>query len=164
MNRWDRLINRIGEVLLIFCGILTTLMALTIVYGIISRLMHQRDLYSFECTGILLLVSSSLAFGPIALRRRHITVSTVFSQIPARGQYVLTIAHDVLALCFSALLLWEIFGMASFVLRTGERSGSMAETPLFPLYFAIAVGIGLLCLALVANVVRHSTGGSKNGA
>ena len=62
---------------------------------------------------------------------------------------------DILALAFSALLLWQLIKLEVSSWRFGERAPTYLETPLWIPRLAMAIGVAVLLVSLVRTFLRH---------
>lgn len=88
-----------------------------------------------------------------ALRGMHISVDLVVSFLPKRIQAVFDSFGYLIGLGISILLAWR-----GFLEGIGNRDlNSLSATlgfPMYPFYWVVALGYGVLCLAILVLLVR----------
>jgi TRAP-type C4-dicarboxylate transport system permease small subunit len=102
------------------------------------------------CVGFL-----SLAW--CAIRGMHISVDLVVSFLPRRIQAGFDSFSYVIGLGIFMLLAWRSFleGIAN---REMHNLSATLGFPIFPFYWATALGYGVLCLAILILIVRSLSG------
>jgi TRAP-type C4-dicarboxylate transport system permease small subunit len=112
--------------------------------------------FSFEVSdeiGAYMLVaisflSLSVSHGNGAFHR----VEFVQSRLSARGRLVSSIAFELVALAFCAILVWQYVGLVRSSWRFGQRAPTFLETPLWVPRLLLVVGMAALCLALLRSL------------
>lgn len=86
-----------------------------------------------------------LALGLALERGRHVGINTLRDRLPAGLRLPLFRLIDLTGLVFSLYLAWLSYGLAEFVLNTGQRSPTL-DIPMGYVYVAPIIGFGLLGL------------------
>ena len=99
-------------------------------------------------------------------------VEFVQSRLSTRARLVSSIAFELLALAFCAILAWQFAGLVRSSWRFGQRAPTLLETPLWMPRLVLVVGMAALCLSLLRTLaadIRHlrslgGAGGRRNGS
>lgn len=150
------LLDRITRISWLFSGAVIVLMAFVTGYGVVMRyIFKDPDPYAYEISYICMLVCIVFSLAHIQKLGRHLRIDMLdrFFSEAVRG-IILNIVSPVLGLVLCIPLVWKTWELAWFALQSG---GTTATTgiPTFPMMVAIPVGVGLLCLVLIAQIVRH---------
>ncbi|MFV0490261.1 MAG: TRAP transporter small permease [Pseudorhodobacter sp.] len=86
-----------------------------------------------------------LALGLALERGRHVGITTLRDRLPAALCRPLLKLIDLTGLAFSLYLAWLSFGLAEFVLNTGQRSPTL-NIPMGYVYIGPIIGFALLGL------------------
>ena len=92
-----------------------------------------------------------------AMRGMHVKIDlVVVSLLPKRAQRIIESFGYIIGLLICALLSWQAF-REGIVMREMNALSSTVEIPLFPFYWATALGYALLCLAILVLLGRSLT-------
>ncbi|THD76287.1 TRAP transporter small permease [Thalassobius vesicularis] len=86
-----------------------------------------------------------LGLGLALERGRHVGIDSLRERLPERFRSVLLKAIDAIGFGFSMYLAWLGYGLAQFVLKTGQRSPTL-DIPMGYVYLAPIIGFALLGL------------------
>lgn len=100
---------------------------------------------------MVLIVFGALAYAQI--RRSHIRVELIYTNMGPRVRAVMDVFADICALVFFSLLLWQAYHEAVYSLQIGEATVGLIRFPLFPARIILAVGTGLLILQLILDLI-----------
>ena len=162
-------LDRITSSCLIIAGAMIALMALITTYSVVRRyIFHSPDSTAILFSSIMMLGCVIFAIAHIARLKKNITVDYISKYIPriVRG-LLLEVGGPLLGLIFGVILTLRNWDIALFALQTGQKTDSLPVIPTFPLQMAIPFCTALLCLVLIADVVRYfaslkgKTGGLK---
>jgi TRAP-type C4-dicarboxylate transport system permease small subunit len=81
-------------------------------------------------------------------------VDFVQARLSARGRLVSSIAFELVALAFCAILVWQYVALVRSSWRFGQRAPTFLETPLWMPRLLLVVGMAALCLALLRSLAR----------
>jgi len=132
-------------------------MALYITYTALRRyLLRSPDFYASEITNILMLVTAIFCLAYTQRLGRHLRIDLMdrYLQKGVRG-IVRDIVATAMGLFFSVILLWQTWTQAWWSLQSWEVTTGILAIPAFPMRIAISVGVGLLCLVLIAQILRN---------
>ena len=153
---FDSLLERVTRLFWILAGVLITLMAFVTGYGVVIRYVFKNpDPYAYEITYILMLtcVIFSMAHTQRLGRNLRIDIMDRYFSETVRG-VLLNIISPVVGLVFCILLTWKTWDKAWFALQSGQTTGTTG-LPAFPIMVTIPIGIGLLCLVLIAQILHY---------
>ena len=86
-----------------------------------------------------------LGLGLALERGRHVGIRNLRDKLPDGVRRVLLKVTDIAGLVFALYIAWLGFGLAQFVLGTGQRSPTLG-VPMGVIYLAPVVGFALLAL------------------
>ncbi|HEX7475052.1 MAG TPA: TRAP transporter small permease [Dehalococcoidales bacterium] len=150
----DRVIERVADWGLISSGVLILIMGFLSTYAVGRRyVLHSPEPYSYELSTILLLSCVVLAVSGLQRHYRHLRVDFIANYLPPIIQLILIdIVGPLLALAYVSIIVWQSWGNAAYSFSIGETSQSVWQEPLFPTKFVVPLGMGWLCLVLVAQL------------
>jgi TRAP-type C4-dicarboxylate transport system permease small subunit len=93
------------------------------------------------------------------------------ARLSRRARLVSSIAFELLALIFCAILAWQYAGLVRSSWRFGQHAPTLLETPLWMPRLLLVVGMAALCLSLVRSLAADirrlrspgSAGRGRNG-
>lgn len=153
----DSLFERITRVLWLFSGAAIVLMAFVVGYGAFTRYaLRNPDPYSYGITCILMLACVMFSIPYTQRLGRHLRIDLLdhFFSVKVRG-ILLNIAAPFVGLIFCSVLAWKSWDAAMFALKISQITTSALTVPTFPLRIMITICIGILCLLLLMQILRH---------
>ena len=152
-----RLLDRITNGCLVAAGTMVFLMAVITTYGVIRRyVFHSPDNNAYLFTSILMLGCAIFAIAHIQRLGKNITVDYLSQRLPQRVRgFIVNVIGPLLGLVFCVPLVWKSWENAWFAMETGQRTLTMLRIPTFPMQMAVPVCAGLLCLVLIAQMLRY---------
>ena len=152
-----RLLDRITNGFLVAAGVTVLLMAVFTTYGVIRRyVFHSPDNNAYLFTSILMLGCAIFAIAHIQRLGKNITVDYLSQRLPQRVRgFIVNVGAPILGLVFCVPLVWKSWENAWFAMETGQRTQTLLRIPTFPMHMAIPVCAGLLCLVLIAQMLRY---------
>ena len=93
--------------------------------------------------------------------RRFVDIWKIPEQILVKRDYneirkfFIEVVGPLLGLVLCVPLLWKNWENAMFALKTGQRTITINPIPTFPMHIAIPIFTGLLCLVLIAQILRY---------
>ena len=150
------LLDRITRLSWLFTGALIVLMAFVTVYGVVMRYIFKNpDPYAYEISYICMLACVVFSIAHTQRLGRHLRIDIFDRYFPEaiRG-VILNIVGPIVGLIFCIPLVWKTWEQAWFALQSGQTTGTTG-IPTFPMMAAIPVGVGLLCLVLIAQILRY---------
>jgi TRAP-type C4-dicarboxylate transport system permease small subunit len=157
MQTLDRIIERISYVGVYISGVLAVIMACLATYGVIRRYaFNNPEKYSYEISIMFLVIGVVFALPYIQRVGRHLRVDFIVNRLPAGVQDIMSdIVFPLLALFYVVPLTWKSWENSWYALQVGERSYSAWAPLLGPIKVMVPIGVGLLCLVLLAQLFRR---------
>jgi TRAP-type transport system small permease protein len=142
-----RVINGAGTVVL-------GLMVLLTVVDVLLRLSLDRPLRgAFEIVEFLMVIVVFSAIAYTGLLKGHIVIQIFSSRLPERVRAILDIIADLISIGFCCLLIWQGFAQAQITRLRNDISGVLS-IPVFPFYYVVVLGMGLMGLVLLAHLLE----------
>ena len=148
------LIDMIVRAVAMFCGgvVLASFM-IVIVVDVTGRYVFNAPLYgSLDLTVVLLVLAVSCAIGYGGRTGAHVTADMVTTVIGPRFELISAICIKAMAAAITALWSWRLFVTGSTAGRL-EESTQLLNIPFQPIYYALAVGIGLYSAVLITELL-----------
>lgn len=152
----NRIIGTVSDSALVISGALILVMSLLSTYGVARRyVLHSPEPYSYELSTMLLLACVVFSVAGLQRHRRHLRVDFITNFLPLKVQELLVnVVTPVVALFYVVIITWQSWNNALYSMSIGETSQSSWEEPLFPIKFMVPIGMALLCLVLLAQLIR----------
>jgi TRAP-type C4-dicarboxylate transport system permease small subunit len=116
---------------------------------------HNPEPYSYEIGMSFLLACVVLAIAGLQRSGQHLKVDFITIHLSKGAQDNLRdILVPILALFYIGILTWQSWNVAWYSFQIHETSQSVWQEPLFPIKFIVPIGSGLLCLILLAQLIR----------
>jgi TRAP-type C4-dicarboxylate transport system permease small subunit len=100
---------------------------------------------------MVLIVFGALTYAQI--RRSHIRVELLYTQMPPRVRSAMDFIAHAFALLFFALMCWQAYNEAIFSMDIDESTDGLIRFPLWPARIVLAAGCGLVCLQLLLDMI-----------
>ncbi len=100
---------------------------------------------------MVLIVFGALTYAQI--RRSHIRVELLYTQMPARVRSCMDFIAHAFAFLFFALMVWQAYHEAIFSMDIDESTDGLIRFPLWPARIVLAAGAGLVCLQLLLDMI-----------
>ncbi len=118
-------------------------------YSVIMRYIFRRPPYwSTELTELMLIMLTFLAIAEVERLDKHIKFSLLIDWLSEDKRRIANIINIIIAMAFTALLLWEGGKATWLVYSKGMRVPSLLRTPLYLIYIFLPIGAGALALQL----------------
>ena len=164
MNKVERviqllgsLLDRISRLFWLLAGALIVLMAFVVGYGVFTRyVLRNPDPYTYEITCILMLACVAFTLAHTQRLGRHLRIDLLDRYFPelVRG-ILLNIVGPIVGLVFCGVLTWKTWGDAWLALQNWQVTRGTLIIPTFPIKMTVPIGAGLLCLILIAQILRY---------
>jgi TRAP-type mannitol/chloroaromatic compound transport system permease small subunit len=156
MQTLDRIIGRVSYIGVYISGLMAVIMCFLAFYGVLRRYaLNRPEPYSYELSTIFLLVGIVLAIPYIQRVGRHLRVDILANRFSETVQAILLdLLAPILALFYLVPMTWKSWENAWYSLQVGEKSFSAWAPPYFPIKVWIPIGVGMLCLVLLAQLIR----------
>lgn len=143
----SKVINAIGM------GVLVVMMLLTVTDVILRYAFSQPIRGSLELTEYFMVIVVYLAVGWCAVKKGHVKVDFLVSRFPPRTQAIIDSATYLLSFGVCSFIAWRGFVEFKAVWLV-HRVSDVLSIPAYPFHLVLAIGCGVLCLVLVANLVQ----------
>jgi len=156
---FDRGIERASNYGLLVSGILILLMSWLSTYGVARRyLFNSPEPYSYEISTSMLLACVVLSIACLQRQGQHLRADFLFNRFSQGTQTIITdIVGPLVALFYIGIIAWQSWNATLYSFLIHETSQSSWEEPLFPTKLVVPIGMGLLCLVLLAQLSRGVT-------
>jgi TRAP-type C4-dicarboxylate transport system permease small subunit len=153
----DRLLDHTTRLTWLLAGALIVLMAFVVGYGVFTRyVLRNPDPYTYEITCILMLACVVLSLAHTQRLGRHLRIDLLDRYFPEAVRGILiNIVGPIVGLVFCGVLTWETWEDAWLALQNWQVTKGTLIIPTFPLKMTVTFGAGLLCLVLIAQIVRY---------
>jgi TRAP-type C4-dicarboxylate transport system permease small subunit len=155
----DGWLGHITSICLVIAGAAIALMALITTYSVVRRyIFHSPDSSAILISCIMMVACVIFAIAHIERLKKNITVDYISQYIPRKiREPLLRVSGPLLGLILGITLTLRTWDNALFALQIGQKTDTLPAIPTFPLQIAIPCCTGLLCLVLIADLVRYLT-------
>jgi TRAP-type C4-dicarboxylate transport system permease small subunit len=135
--------------------------ALLFMLGVIGLDIITRFFFNFsfevadELGGYMLVAMTFISLSACQANGSFHHVELVQASLSPRRRAISNALFDLLALAFSALLLWQLIRLELSSWRFGERAPTYLETPLWIPRLVMAIGIAALCWSIGRTFMAH---------
>ena len=156
MKKLDGWLNDISQFLILVSGLMIMTMSFAQTYGVIKRYaFHAPDPFAYELSTMFLLFCGVLAVAGVERLDRNVRNDIISSRFPPTAKVIIiNIIFPILALIFCSVLSWKSLDNAIYALQIGQVTQSTWALPLAPIKLTIPFGYILLCLVLVAKIIK----------
>jgi C4-dicarboxylate transporter DctQ subunit len=113
---------------------------------------------SYHLNEFFLVAIIALPLARCQLIRSHIRVDILIHRIHGRALHIIEFVTLVLAFILFALAVYTTGENAVIAFVKGDFERGIINYPLWPAKSFIPIGIGVFCLALLADIFRHAKG------
>jgi TRAP-type C4-dicarboxylate transport system permease small subunit len=124
---------------------------------VILRIFRHPILGTYEIVGFLGAAVAAFAMAHTTLQRGHVAVELVVMRLPAKTQSVIYAITNLASIFFFALIAYESVRFGNDLRTTGEVSLTL-QIPFFPVLYGIAFSSIVVCLVLLVDLLRVTTG------
>jgi len=129
---------------------LMVILALVILSGIVARVIGYPLEGTFETSELVLCVSVFLPMAYTWMAKRHVRVDFFLIRFPAKIKTTMEIPISLLGTFLFSLLTWRNLVAGFFKFKMGDITETIS-IPIFPIYFAITLGCGLLTIQMLIS-------------
>jgi TRAP-type mannitol/chloroaromatic compound transport system permease small subunit len=106
----------------------------------------------------MLLACVVLSIAYLQRQGQHLRADFLFNRFSQGSQAIITdIVGPLVALFYIGIIAWQSWDATLYSFLIHETSQSSWEEPLFPTKLVVPIGMGLLCLVLLAQLSRGVT-------
>jgi TRAP-type mannitol/chloroaromatic compound transport system permease small subunit len=155
----DRAIEWAANYGLLVSGLLILAMSWLSTYGVARRyLLNNPEPYSYEISTSMLLACVVLSIAYLQRQGQHLRADFLFNRFSQGSQaIIIDIVGPLVALFYIGIIAWQSWNATLYSFLIHETSQSSWEEPLFPTKLVVPIGMGLLCLVLLAQLSRGIT-------
>ena len=136
-------------------GGLVLIMMIAVVREVLGRYLFANPSdWSLELSCYLVVAMGYLSAAFTELKGRHIRIDFLYDRMKGKTKLVADIIISAVGLLWSSVLVWQGSLIAFHSLATNARSETIMKWPLFPVQVMVPIGATLLCLVLIAKIVR----------
>jgi TRAP-type C4-dicarboxylate transport system permease small subunit len=151
--------NRIVSFLAKFCDRIAQagvfLMLLILIVNILGRKLWKPIYGTFDYVSFICAILVAFSIPYCALKKGHTQVELVLEHFSQRVQGIIDAFTGILSLGIFSLITWQCVVYAIDMKRTGELSMTTL-LPFYPYIYGIAFGCGLLCLVILADIIKSA--------
>ena len=141
------------ELVELLLKIIMVMMFLT-AFDVCGRYFLNRPIHgALELTEILMVMTVAAGFAYTQKKKGHISVELFVSRLPLKFQKVIHGFDHVICLGLYILITWQCVKGGLVQWRNSVTSGGI-EIPLWPFYYFLALGSGILCLVFLADILK----------
>ena len=156
MNRSRRVIDRTFWVLVLISGVAIVTMMGATVYEVVARYVFNRPTsWSVEVSTYVIVAPVFLAAAYTLMNDGHVNVQLVIELFSRKTQLITHIVTSFVSLLFLVVLAWNISGLFFQAYADNTHSPGIMQIPLSPVYFVMAVGSIMFCLAMVVKIIDY---------
>lgn len=155
----DKLLERIGGVLLVFAGIAIMVMMLHITADVLAKvLLNQPIIGTLEFVAVIYMVATIYPALPhVQIGRGHIFVELFTQKLPARWNLILDTFGGLLTFIYLALIAWMGALTALHKTAIGEtQDATFFEVPVWPSRWVLVVGAAVTALIALYQFIDDS--------
>lgn len=130
--------------------------ALVITWSVFYRASGGSTYWELELSVFLMVASLFLASPYCLATRGHVGVDLLTHYLPARHGRAVGIIVALVGLAVCLYLAWAGIRLTMHSFAIGERTESAWAPAKWPLFFSMALGLGLTALQYVADLVREA--------
>jgi TRAP-type mannitol/chloroaromatic compound transport system permease small subunit len=167
MDRVCRWIDRISHVTGVIAAWLIVPLICAMCYEVVARyVFHAPTIWAYEISYLLTGAGWLLGMAYTLAKGAHIRIDVVYLNLSPRAQaWIDVICYLVLLLPFIIWLTSTLDDRAISAFRSGEKTGQSAwNPPIWPFRAVFFVSFALLCLQVIAEVLRRVTQLRATGA
>lgn len=161
LARLLRPIDRITDAANLVAALCLLGIFLLVAAEIVARnLLNHSIAFSWEVAAYLMGACFMFAAASALKDGAHVRVTGLVDTVPPRAAQALDLAAALIGLAVAAALAWALAEMAWLSFQRGSTSAGAVRIPLVWPQAALAAGAALLCLQIVAQVLRVIAGES----
>ena len=155
-------VRRLADFLNYIAGWCLVAMTFLTCADVILRIFRYPILGTYEMVGFLGAATASFAMAHTTIKRGHVAVEVVTTQLSPKAQAVIYLITDVLSILVFALLAYECMRFGNDLRISNEVSLTL-QIPFFPVLYGVSVSAMTVCLVLIVDFFSVRGGGKKPG-
>lgn len=157
IGKIDRGIKKTASAFNMLGALAILAMMLLICTDVILRMFRMPIPGTYEVVGFLGALFVSFSLAQTSRDKGHIAVDFLMRKLPATVQFVVYSINELVSSVLFSLITWQMFVYADRLRQSGEVSMTL-QIPIFPIYYGIAAGCGLLSVWLIFSFVKSILG------
>ena len=153
-------VRRLADFLNYIAGWCLVAMTFLTCADVILRIFRYPILGTYEIVGFLGAATASFAMAHTTIKRGHVAVEVVTTQLSPKAQEVMYLITNVLSIVVFALLAYECYRFGND-LRVNNEVSLTLQIPFFPVLYGMAFSSLTVCLVLIADSFKVWVGGEK---
>lgn len=161
MARFDRMLNLVSVVLMWCAAAMLVAGVLVVNQIIVKRALDMSTTWEFEFT-IYMMVSAMFLSSPWTMRSGgHVAIDFVSDILPSAVRRAYQAVIMVITLVIVVYLGFRMFEMAHEAFVTGERSRSLWNPMIWPVYATAPIGLFFTALEVLNRLLQPDTGSQE---
>lgn len=153
-------VRRLADFLNYIAGWCLIAMTFLTCADVILRIFRYPILGTYEMIGFLGAATASFAMAHTTIKRGHVAVEVVTTQLSPKVQSVIYLITNVLSIVAFALLAYECLRFGND-LRINNEVSLTLQIPFYPVLYGMSVSAMTVCLVLIADSLAVLVGGKK---
>ncbi len=146
----DKILMVVGAVAVLFLMSLATINVVLRIFGAPYR-------GTYELVGYSGAIVIAFALGYTQQKKDHIVVDILSQHFPTKLNRILDGINYFVTMIFFAIVAWQVSVFGMRVVRAGEVMETL-KAIYYPFIFAVAIGFGVLSLALLVDFLKNLFG------
>jgi TRAP-type C4-dicarboxylate transport system permease small subunit len=151
----DRILDRISDVSAFLGGMVIVIMMAMITIDAIGRKFGFPVPGGLEFSEAMMVAIVYLSLMAVQRHRENVFVSIATRKLSRRTTALIDTMTSILALGLFAIFTWIALEKALDAYSIGEYRVAAITVPIWPFRFIVPFGLALLCIEMIATVVRH---------
>ena len=157
IRKIDRWVKKTAAAFNILGAIAILAMMGLICTDVILRMFRMPIPGTYEVVGLLGALFVSFSLAQTSLEKGHIAVDFLMSKLPINVQFIVYCINELVSSILFSLITWQMVVYAGRLKQSGEVSMTL-QIPIYPIYYGIAAGCGLLAILLTFSFAKSILG------
>ena len=162
VNRLDSISRFINTFLAKIAGISLLLIIFLVVGNAVSRVIYEPFLGTTELAGWLCAITIAFGLGYTQITKGYVDIDALHQHFPRSIRKIIDCSVLFISMVFYAVVAWQI-GLYSLKVATNGNLSETLQLPFYPLIFLLVIGFLGLSLALLVDLLKQLSGGTKIG-
>ncbi|MFP4476915.1 MAG: TRAP transporter small permease [Desulfatibacillaceae bacterium] len=157
METLEKFTERLTAAMHAVAGCAVVLMMLVTCLDVALRYIRKPVPGTFELVYLLGGIAVAFAMARTTHTKGHVAVSIIVGRFTRKWQHIVDGITGLLGLLLFALATWRMLILARTYQTTNMVSPTL-ELPLYPVIYAMALALAVVCLVQFTTVIRHAGG------
>lgn len=126
---------------------------LIICVGVFTRVFKEPIQGAYELSEILMIFLIFIGISYAEMRRRHVTMSLVTTNVPAKVRVALRFVTQAISTVIFGFMTWQTIVQGLNVMNFHQTTTALS-IPIAPFYFVAAAGSAMMCLVLLVSLAE----------